>query len=388
MENILKSENKQFRLMEDGKICWQSNPTNPLPGEHIAHIEKGEDKLFPKVVIDDVPLLEGKDKEEISKFVQEQIETHIKTVLEPLFNLKREDEEIGEIAEIPKSIAEKLFENFGIIPREQVEELIEKLDVDDRKALRKRYVRLGSILVFVPALNKPAAVRLRALLFNLWNGKELPAQTPKDGIVSQLIDKENVNRKYYQSIGYPVYGNRAIRIDMLDRVINFIYEQADKGEFKAQHKMAEWLGCPIVDLYDILESMGHKKIYDTADEKKTEAALEEKKEISAKDLKKAEISTEENKDEVLEEKENQEQVKPELASFRLKKGKAYFKNQGDKKKFKSKKTSDDKKGKNNFKKKTPFKKKSVERKPQVIIADAPKAKEEDSPFAILQQLKK
>ncbi len=387
MEDILKSENKQFRLMEDGKICWQSNPTNPLPGEHIAHIEKGEDKLFPKVVVDDVALLEGKDKGEIGEFVQKQIDIHIKNVLEPLFNLKREDEEIGKIGEIPKSIAEKLFENFGIIPREQVEDLIEKLDVDDRKALRKRYVRLGPILVFVPALNKPAAVKLRALLFNLWNGKDLPAQTPRDGIVSQIIDKENVDRKYYQSIGYPVYGNRAIRIDMLDRVINFIYEQADKGEFKAQHKMAEWLGCPIADLYDILESMGHKKIYDPADEKKAE-------EIDSEDLKEAEIKAEEskdveeNKDKNLEEKESKEQVKPELASFRLKKGKAYFKKQGDKKKFKAKKAGDDKNGKKNFKKKAPFKKKTAERKPKMITAEAPKASEEDSPFAILQQLKK
>jgi len=394
MEEILKSENKQFRLLDDGKIFWQSNPTNPLPGEHIAHIEKGDDKLSPNIILDDLPFFKGMDKETVSVFVKEKVMGNIKETLLPLFSLMRDAEEGEIIKDAPKEILENIYHSLGIISREKIEGLIEKIDADDRKILRSRYVRLGPLLVFVPALNKPAAVKLRAMLWNLWNDKDLPAKTPKDGIVSQVVDLENVNKSFYRSIGYPVYGSRAIRIDMLDRVINLIYETADKGVFRADHKMAEWLGCPINDLYEILEAMGHKKISDPVDKKEEkEAENDVKEEVALEDIKKAEeakgnieeVKSEEKIEEIKEEKK--EITKPQLSLFRLKKGKAYFKKQGDKKSFKGKSENSDKKDKKPFKKKDNFKKNPADRKPQVI-STGPKPNVEDSPFAILQGLKK
>src|SRR5690606_14147693 len=97
--------------------------------------------------------------------------------------------------------------------------------------------------------------------------KELPAETPKDGMVSFSVADKTVDADYYRSIGYPVYGPRSIRVDMLDRVVCAVYDSAKDGKFQAQHKMAEWLGCNILDLYAVLEAMGHKIIHDPAAEK-------------------------------------------------------------------------------------------------------------------------
>jgi ATP-dependent RNA helicase SUPV3L1/SUV3 len=121
------------------------------------------------------------------------------------------------------------------------------------------------VLVFIPELNKPAAVRLRALLWSLWHDKPLPAPVPSDGMTSvSLTDKPDSNPLFYQSIGYPVFGPRAIRVDMLDRLVCSVYDNAANGQFRAQHKMAEWLGCPIPDLYAVLEAMGHTRVPDAA----------------------------------------------------------------------------------------------------------------------------
>ncbi|HNS45597.1 MAG TPA: hypothetical protein PKH37_10255, partial [Alphaproteobacteria bacterium] len=73
-------------------------------------------------------------------------------------------------------------------------------------------------------------------------------------------ETEGANPDFYRAIGYPLYGPRAVRIDMLDRVINAVYDGAKDGKFQAQHSMAEWMGCPIADLYGVLEAMGHKRI--------------------------------------------------------------------------------------------------------------------------------
>ena len=75
----------------------------------------------------------------------------------------------------------------------------------------------------------------------------LPAEVPADGIVSFSIKDKDVDADYYRAIGYPVYGPRAMRVDMLDRVVCAVYDGAKDGKFMAQHQMAEWLGSNIED---------------------------------------------------------------------------------------------------------------------------------------------
>ena len=191
-------------------------------------------------------------------------------------------------------IAAKVYKEMGIVAREDLEEVIAELTPETRAELRTKKIRLGPILIFIPELNKPAAVRLRALLWSLFNGRPLPAQVPADGIVSAEIADEGADPVYYRAIGYPLYGGRAVRIDMLDRVISCIYDHASEGKFQARHEMAEWLGSSIEGLYKVLEAMGHKKIHDPAEEA---AKAEEEAAKAGEDSEKKVEETEEKKDE-------------------------------------------------------------------------------------------
>jgi len=366
MASILDVKDTQFRLGEDGTITYQAVESNPLPGEVIANFVKGTTPLHPDVVITNA---KGTDEAALKTRLEAWRDAHIGNVLELIVGLKqplkqpevKEGEEapapLPEITADVQAILDAVYDSMGILPREQLEALIAKIDADDRRVLRAKRVRLGPILVFIPALNKPAAVRLRGLLWSLYNDQPLPANVPNDGIVSQVVDAEAVNKDFYQAIGYPVFANRAIRIDMLDRVICAVYDSAEQGKFRAQHQMAEWLGCPIDDLYAVLSAMGHKKI-----EVDAPVAAEESDDVAP------DAETEAAKP----------QEKPELAEFYLKRGKAFEKKAGERKPFKKvdKKKQDKPKGKRN---------KTNNRQPKVMSADAKKV--EDSPFAILQQLK-
>ncbi|MEZ5813152.1 MAG: hypothetical protein R3E13_00255 [Alphaproteobacteria bacterium] len=370
---MLNAQDTQYTLAEDGRIFYQKQAGNPLPGEAVAALEKGSDVLTPGIAILDNGAAAGQDKTALQAHLHGWLARHIAAVLEPLVALK----DAGDVKEPVKEIARHVYEALGIVPREQLENLIAVLDADDRRDLRFKKIRLGPILVFIPALNKPAAVRLRALLWGVWNGKDLPVECPKDGIVSFEIDPEAVDRLFYQAIAYPVYGRRAIRIDMLDRVISAVYDGAKDGKFKAEHKMAEWLGSTIEGLYDVLEAMGHKKIYDPAHE--ADEAAEKQPEKA--DNESSEEKPEEKKEPSAEKPAQQE--KPELATFRLKKGKAFEKSSA---------SAPGKPPKKNFVKKDKFEKskgkrnKSTNRTPKVM--SAPARKIEDSPFAVLEQLKK
>lgn len=365
---IVNSQPKQFRLQDDGQILWQADASNPLPGQPVARVKKGESQLKPKVVLIETELLQGQDKDAVAAFIQSWLEQHIATVLEILYGLTKEEGIDGPA----KAIAQKVHDALGILPRQDLESDIAGLDPETRKVLRQRHVRLGPILVFVPELNKPAAVRLRALLWWLWHDRPLPAPVPKDGAVSVVVDEAQSDPLYYRAIGYPLYAGRAIRVDMLDRVISAVYDSAKDGSFKATHAMAEWLGCSIPDLYKVLEAMGHKKTHDPADAPAPVAAP-----VPAAPA---------------------QPVKPELATFKLKRGKAneaeraprppresrpekpkFEKkpehNQGHNKDRKFKSRDKDKKDKFAREEKKPV---SFEARPKHV---------EDSPFAVLQQLK-
>lgn len=253
---ILTALPKQFSLKDDGQIFFQPDATNPLPGRPLARVEKGETLLQPRAVLLDSADLEQEDPQAVLDHLQTWMKAHIFTVLEPLFTLVGDEGLIGPVREI----ALKLFSGIGILPRGDVESLIETLDQEGRRVLRSKKVRMGPLLLFLPDLNKPAAVRLRALLWCLSYDHPLPAPVPRDGAMSVLVDPASCNPDFYRAIGYPLFGPRAVRIDMLDRVINAVYDKAKDGKFQAQHAMAEWMGCPIADLYGVLEAMGHRRI--------------------------------------------------------------------------------------------------------------------------------
>lgn len=246
-ENATLPTDGRYSLAENGALMWQPDSTNPLPGQEIGKLTKGEALLKPKADANDHPK------------AQEWLDVHVRSVLEPLFILKQEEGE-GALTAAAKDIGDRLYEHLGVMQRADLEDAIAKLDPELRKALRSKGVRLGPILAFLPALVKPAAVRMRALLWALWNDKTLPVAQPKDGRVSEVVDVNTIDRDFYRMIGYPVFGPRAIRIDMLDRVVTDLYDAAKDGVFEAKHRYAEWLGCNLEDLHTILEAMGHRKV--------------------------------------------------------------------------------------------------------------------------------
>lgn len=259
---IPNTDAKQLTLNDNGHIFWQNDPSNPLPGVAVARVVKGNAALTPIVeLLPELPL-QGEAKDVAIAQLAVWLTGYIARVLEPLVKLKME---IDGTPEPVRAICDRVYDGLGIVPRADVLDQIEKLDTETRKVLRGRHVRLGPVLIFVPDLNKPAAVRLRALLWSLWNDRALPAPCPRDGAVSQVVDAATADPAFYRAIGYPLYANRVIRIDMLDRVMNAVYENVKDNKFTATHQMAEWLGAPVSDLYAVLESMGHKKISDPAD---------------------------------------------------------------------------------------------------------------------------
>ena len=114
---IIKNNNLQ--LNDDFKIYWNDYP--------IAQLTPGKDYLSPNIelLVDD--MLEQNQKSKLITFLEKWLKNKISTVLKSLYDLKDLKDKNSSI----KALAYQLYENNGVIKRDEVTEYLKKLDQND-----------------------------------------------------------------------------------------------------------------------------------------------------------------------------------------------------------------------------------------------------------------
>ena len=120
-----------------------------------------------------------------------------------------------------------MTENLGQIERRAIVSEVKQLDQDARATLRRHGVRFGAFHVFLPLLLKPAPTALICLLWAIKNNKldapglsEIP-QISAMGRTSMEIDP-GFAPEIYPLCGFRIMGNKAVRIDILERLADLI----------------------------------------------------------------------------------------------------------------------------------------------------------------------
>ncbi|NNE40489.1 MAG: disulfide oxidoreductase [Marinicaulis sp.] len=276
----------ELSLGDDGSIWWRS--------ARVAKLEKGPAPLRPNVVVSGLseitPNMRGRVEDRIKKFVVAKIEG----LLGPLVALNAAANTEGEDAlkGVTKGVAYRLVENFGATSRTQFGDDLKQIDQPERGKLRKLGMRFGEYTLFIPAILKPASAQLLVLLWALWtdrNVKQTPP--PKAGLVN-LEMAENLPHAYYYAAGYRPSGNRAVRIDMLERLAGLIRSarnEASREGFEATPQMMSLVGCSGEDFEAIMRSLGLRKHIakrkKVSPEAKPEAPPKSKSEASPKTAK-------------------------------------------------------------------------------------------------------
>jgi ATP-dependent RNA helicase SUPV3L1/SUV3 len=205
----------QFILASGGTIRWM--------GEVVAKITAGDNVLRPRVRILADEHLNGAAHEAVQTRLDLWTRSHIERLLAPLFVLGAADDITG----LARGIAFQIVEALGVLERSKVADEVKSLDQTARANLRKHGVRFGAFHIYLPALLKPAP---RALAAELWalkhGGPEVKGlddlqRLASSGRTSFPVDKE-VPRALYRTIGYRVCGERAVRVDILERLADLI----------------------------------------------------------------------------------------------------------------------------------------------------------------------
>ncbi|NRA88658.1 MAG: hypothetical protein HRU28_15010 [Rhizobiales bacterium] len=214
VDQIITEEKSQLSIDDKGQICWGEFP--------IARIEAGDVTLNPYSSIIENDYLSSADEARLNDFVKKWLKAEIETHLSSLLKLNDPDNVTG----LARGVAFQLVENYGILVRDEVNDDIKALDQESRKQLRRFGVRFGAYHVFIPQLLKPAPTRLLMLLAALKiakdNGSALTVPPhPGQGLTSVALDP-TMSHNYYQTAGFRKCVNRAVRIDMLERLADLI----------------------------------------------------------------------------------------------------------------------------------------------------------------------
>ncbi|HCI06742.1 MAG TPA: disulfide oxidoreductase, partial [Sulfitobacter sp.] len=204
-DRFYNAPDTEIDYTEQGGLMWGSSAVGKLVA--------GADALKPRVevFVDDVAGPEVAEK--VQRRLQHFIDRKVAALFEPLLNLGRDEALTG----LARGFAFQLVENMGVLPRSVVANEVKALDQDARGALRKHGIRFGQFTIFMPLLLKPAATRLRLVLWSLNKGLDVFPQSPPPGLVTIPAEK-GVTEGADTMSGYRIAGERAIRIDMLERL--------------------------------------------------------------------------------------------------------------------------------------------------------------------------
>jgi ATP-dependent RNA helicase SUPV3L1/SUV3 len=265
-EKLSAAKDDQIVLTSDGTIRWT--------GDAVAKLVAADDVLHPRIRIIADERLAGSPREAVQTRLDLWLKTHIEKLLGPLFDLAKAEDVTG----IARGIAFQLIEALGVLERARIAAEMKDLDQPSRASLRKYGVRFGAYHIYVPALLKPAARALASLLWAMkLDNVDLSALSGAQhlagsGRTSFPVDK-SLDRDAYRVLGYKQCGERAVRVDILERLADLIrpalsWRAGSPGEkpagafdgrsFVVTQSMTSLTGSAGEDFASVLRALGYR----------------------------------------------------------------------------------------------------------------------------------
>ena len=243
-DRLYNAPDTEIDFTDQGGLMWGDQAVGKLiAGDHIMH---------PKVsaFVDSEAGTEVLNK--VERRLQHFIDRKVSVLFEPLMELQKDEELTG----LAKGFGFQLFESLGILRRQNVLAEVKSLDQDARALLRKHGVRFGQFTVFMPLLLKPAPTRLRLVLWALSKNLDEFPEAPPPGLVTVPVNTE-APEQYDNMSGYRNAGDRAIRIDMLERLADLLRVEDSRNGFEANADMLSITGMTLEQFANLMEGLGY-----------------------------------------------------------------------------------------------------------------------------------
>ncbi|MDH3473536.1 MAG: helicase-related protein [Rhodospirillales bacterium] len=231
-----------------GRITWR--------GAAVARLAAGAGPLTPAVEPLASEFLDGAQRERLRKRLAPWLERHLRRRLALLFRAVEADP-----GPLPRGLLYQLAEALGTLPRAALGSQIAALAKSDRRALAELGLRLGESSVFFPALLRPRAQRLRALLWSVHSRQPLPPLPAKGALCFRPAQAAGAEA-FCHAIGFRRIARGeavvAVRADALERLAGAARKLARQGAFTASPALQRTAGCGEDELAVLLPALGYR----------------------------------------------------------------------------------------------------------------------------------
>ena len=262
---LAEAPDAQFVLATDGALRWT--------GAAVGKLQAGEEVLHPRVRLIADEHLTGAPRDAVEARLNAWLKSHIDKLLGPLSQLAAAEDVTG----IARGVAFQLVEALGVLDRQRVAEDVKGLEQPARATLRKYGVRFGAYHIYLPILLKPAPRTLAAQLWALRH--EGPQSKGLDDLLhlagsgrTSMPANREIDPALYRTAGYRVCGERAVRVDILERLADLIRPALSwrggggpkppgavvGGGFTVVNGMTSLTGASGEDFASILRSLGYR----------------------------------------------------------------------------------------------------------------------------------
>ena len=191
----------------DSEFVWLPSQRIAWEGAAVARLRPGASVIRPAVEITVSEFLDGPQRERVRQRLQRFLDQHIHDALTPLFAAAAMAERHGAL----RGPLHRLIEGLGVVPG--------ATEADVEPALRARLkaldVRAGRFALFLPALLKPRARQVRALLWALQHNTQVP-ELPPPSVTSLAIPAWPAG--FAAAIGWVEAGPMLLRLDIAERI--------------------------------------------------------------------------------------------------------------------------------------------------------------------------
>ena len=244
-DRMYNAPDTEFDFTEQGGLMWGTSA--------VGKLIPGPDALKPHVKAF-VDVEAGPEvTEKVTRRLKHFIDRKVSTLFEPLLNMQRDETLTG----MARGFAFQMIEGLGLLDRADVGEDVKSLDQESRSALRKHGIRFGQFTVFMPLLLKPAPTRLRLLLWSLASGLQEFPEAPPPGLVTVPTD-DKAPEGYHLKSGYRAAGERALRVDMAERLADMLRTQDTRGGFEAMADMLSITGMTLEQFANLMQGLGYR----------------------------------------------------------------------------------------------------------------------------------
>jgi ATP-dependent RNA helicase SUPV3L1/SUV3 len=217
------------RLEEDGdgafaltgdRIAWRGTP--------VARLAAGDTALTPRIEVLHSDFLDGPSRERLRKRAAAWLGRHIRAQLKPLTAAQE-----AELTPAGRGVLFQVVEALGTLPRRPLAAQLKALTKADRKTLSQIGLRLGSASLFMPKLQHPRMLDLRARLWAIARGCPLPVLPPPGAKSFDLADHKDVPavESFCHAVGFRRVTRKdgsalAVRADVLERLSREAFRRA------------------------------------------------------------------------------------------------------------------------------------------------------------------